>query len=91
MALRIQRSTEGNTIVFTVSGRIEGERLTEIQDLLHAEGVGCHIVLDLQDVDLVDRDAVKFLARCRAAGVELSHCPGYIREWMQREEEYSCQ
>ncbi len=33
----------------------------------------------------VDRDAVKFLARCAANGMELGHCPPYIREWIVRE------
>ncbi len=91
MTLRIQRSTQDVAIVFFLSGRIEGERVAELQTLLASEGPGCCIVLDLQDVDLVDRDTVQFLARCRSKGIQLVHCPGYIREWMQKEEECSCQ
>ncbi len=43
------------------------------------------IVLDLQDVRLADRDAVKFLRDCEADGMKLENCPAYIREWMERE------
>ena len=43
------------------------------------------IVLDLQDVRLADRDAVKFLRDCEADGMKLENCPAYVREWMERE------
>jgi hypothetical protein len=39
-------------------------------------------VLDLQEVQLVDHDAVRFLAGCEADGTQLEHCPAYIREWI---------
>jgi anti-anti-sigma regulatory factor len=85
MTLRIQRSTDGNTVVFTVSGRIEGGRLGELQEVLTSERDGCRIVVDLQDVGLVDRDTIMFLVHCAREGIELAHCPGYIREWILRE------
>jgi hypothetical protein len=43
------------------------------------------IALDLEEVTLVDIDIVQFLARSEAEGVELLHCPAYIREWISRE------
>jgi len=39
----------------------------------------------LTEVELVDRDAVKLLARTEANGIELRHSPAYIREWVTRE------
>src|ERR1700719_1930408 len=45
------------------------------------------IVLDLRDVRLADRDAVKFLRDCEADGMKLENCPAYVREWMDREED----
>ncbi len=87
MTLRIQRLAEGAAVVFALSGRIEAERVAELQGLLASEGAGRRIVLDLEDVDLVDRDTVKFLARCSAEGVQLARCPGYIREWILKEGE----
>jgi hypothetical protein len=41
-------------------------------------------VLDLHEVWLVDREAVRFLAWCEAQGARLVHCPAYIREWITR-------
>ena len=45
------------------------------------------IVLDLQDVRAVDRDAMIFLARCEAEGIKLENLTPYIREWMEREKQ----
>jgi len=43
--------------------------------------------LDLEEVKLVDQDAVRFLARCEAAGARLEGCAPYVREWITREED----
>ena len=42
-------------------------------------------ILDLTEVTLVDIAAVRFLIRCENEGVELVHCPPYVREWIVRE------
>ena len=86
--LRIQRSANGK-VVFTLSGRIESEDVAELQRLLDLEGEGDHLTLDLKDVTLLDRDAVKFLARREADGIQLDNCPAYIREWIEREKEHN--
>jgi hypothetical protein len=41
-------------------------------------------VLDLAEVTLVDREAVRFLAVCNMRGIELRNCPEFIREWMSK-------
>jgi len=41
--------------------------------------------LDLEEVKLVDRDAVRFLADCEGNGIELCECSPYIRDWIARE------
>ena len=82
--LRIQRSANGK-VIFTLSGRIEAEHLEELQRVCSLETVDRLLVLDLKDVTLVNRDAVKYLARCEANGVQLENCPPYIREWIERE------
>jgi len=74
-------------VVFSLSGRIETEGVLELQRLLGLETAGQNIVFDLQDVTLVDRDAVKFLARCELEGIELTNCPAYVREWIAAERE----
>jgi len=43
--------------------------------------------VDLKEINLVDREAARFLARCEAGGVKLENCPAYIREWMEREKD----
>jgi anti-anti-sigma regulatory factor len=82
--LKIRRSANGK-IVFTLSGRIEIEDVAELQRLLALELSDHNLALDLADVTLVDREAVKFLAQCEADSIELENCPPYIREWIQRE------
>lgn len=81
--LRIQRSGSGQ-VVFTLSGRIGGEDLTELQQLLAKESETQGVVLDLKDVTLVNQDAVEFLARCEANSVQLRRCPAYIQKWMEQ-------
>ncbi len=85
MTLKIQRAADGDVVVFALSGRIEGERVAELQRLLASEAPNHRIVLDLHEVDLVDREAVRFLARCAAEGIQLERCLAYIREWILRE------
>jgi hypothetical protein len=82
--LRIQRKTNGG-VIFTLSGRIEAEDLGELRRLLELEGPGSQIALDLKDVTLVDRDAIKYLADCEVDGTKLTNCPPYVREWIGRE------
>jgi hypothetical protein len=48
---------------------------------------GASIALDLEDVTLVDVDAVRFLGTCEAGGIELLHCSSYIRDWILSERE----
>jgi len=70
--------------VFTLSGRMNAEEVAELKALFDADYRT--ILLDLQDVRLADRDAVKFLRDCEADGMKLENCPEYVRKWMEREE-----
>ena len=83
MTLRIERSARQGITVFTLSGRMKAEEVAELKTLFDADYRT--IVLDLQDVRLADRDAVKFLRDCEANGMKLENCPEYVREWMERE------
>jgi hypothetical protein len=42
------------------------------------------VVLDLAEVTLVAREAVRFLAACDVRGIALRNCPGFVREWMSK-------
>jgi hypothetical protein len=48
-------------------------------------GSGAKVVLDLEEVKLVDVEAVRFLGSCEAAGVTLLNCAPYIRDWIGKE------
>ena len=84
--LKIKRSVNGD-VVFTVSGRLDVDHLAELSTLLAQESTGQAVVLDLGDVVLVDRDAVRFLRARESNGITLRNCPPYIREWIAREED----
>jgi hypothetical protein len=83
--LRIQRHSNSSMVVFSLSGRIEVEDAGELQRLLDLEGAGQQVALDLRDITLVDRDALKLLARWEAEGIKLENCPAYVREWIDTE------
>jgi anti-anti-sigma regulatory factor len=85
MTLRIQKSVEGKRMVFTLMGRIQAERVLELLALLRSESPADGVVLDLEQVRLVDRDAVLFLVLSEALGAELRNCSAYIRKWIDQE------
>ncbi len=85
MTLKIRRSVEPRLIVLTLTGRIQADHVPDLEALLKSESLDREVVLDLRHVRLVDRDAVRFLASCEAAGTELRNCSAYIREWITQE------
>jgi anti-anti-sigma regulatory factor len=82
--LRIQRSVNSG-VVFSLSGHIETEDVAELQRILDLEAVKNSVSLDLQDVTIVERDALQFLARCEADGIKLQNVPAYVRDWLATE------
>jgi anti-anti-sigma regulatory factor len=84
--LKIHRVSNSH-VVLTLSGRMDAENVAELKELIESEARGRHIVLELRDLTLVDRDAVKFLERCETDSIKLENCPAYIREWIARERE----
>jgi hypothetical protein len=85
MTLRIQRSSKEESVVLSLTGRIEAKEVAELRRLFSLEEVGRRMALDLEDVTLLDRDAVKFLASCEADSIKLDNCPAYIRAWIDGE------
>jgi hypothetical protein len=85
--LRIQKEHEAPAFTtFSLYGRIEPEHLSELRALLQGERQ--QIILDLKEVTLICRDAVRFLGLCESRGVELRNSPAYIREWILSERYY---
>ena len=84
MMLKIVKKSDGARTIFKISGRIRSGDLEELRGQMGGHTGG--IVLDLEEVTLVDVEVVRFLGMCEAKGVELVHCPPYIREWVFREQ-----
>lgn len=85
MTLRIQVSDEQEHLVFTLTGRMQADHILELERLLQSELPNHHLVLDLKEVKLVDRDVVRFLAQIENQGASLRNCSAFVREWMLRE------
>jgi hypothetical protein len=84
MTCRIERLVTGEeVVVLRVSGRIRAEHVETLRLSLRREKG--RLAIDLNDVLLVAREAVTFLAVSEAKGIELRNCPTYIREWVARE------
>ena len=64
---------------------MEGQQVAELKELLDRDYR--NIILDLRDLRLADRDAVKFLRGCERHGMKFENCPAYVREWMNREKD----
>lgn len=78
-------------VVLALSGHMDAEALAElrrrIEDGKREDG---RVVVDLGEVTLMDRVAVRFLAGQPAGGVELVNCPPYIERWIARERAPVC-
>jgi len=64
---------------------MDADDIPTLQAQFDAESRDCQIVLDLTDLNLLDRHAVRFLGRCEAENIKLMNCRAYIREWIERE------
>ena len=82
MTCRIDRHSIEQGVVLRISGRIAGEDLEVLRTALEEGSV---VAIELAEVEVVDSDAVTFLALNEANGIELRECPAYIREWITRE------
>jgi anti-anti-sigma factor len=85
MTLKIERVVQPGVTVLKLSGRIDAEHAEELRELLKEAADGHERAIDLEEVKLTDRDAIKFLAACEVNGIKLQNCPAYIRNWIQIE------
>jgi hypothetical protein len=84
MVFRVDRFvTEEGCSVLRLSGRIADEDVDVLRAALDQETGAVEI--DLRDVSLIDRRAVKVLAFSEDNATVLKNCPAYIREWIDRE------
>jgi ABC-type transporter Mla MlaB component len=83
MTLKIERISDKRRTRIRLSGELRSEQLDQVQ--AEIERGGPRVDLDLQEVDLVDVEGVRFLNACEAEGVSVLRSSPYIREWMLRE------
>jgi hypothetical protein len=81
---KIQKRESKGFGIFAISGRIEEEHLPDLQRLLQGEVTEADITIDLGEVTLAGREAVRFLAVSEAQGITLTNCPPYIRLWIKQ-------
>lgn len=81
--IRIRRSEQSGLVTFALSGRIEEKDVPELEKLLAAEAEDGDLALDLAEIRLVARPAVRFLAACEVRKISLKNVPSYIREWIE--------
>ena len=83
MTLKIEKYSEGTSTTIRLIGRMQGEHLTELEKQIRESG--SKIAIDLEEVDLVDVQVVRFLGACEAQGITLINCLPYIRDWIGKE------
>ena len=83
--LKIVRTTDNESVILTLFGRIAEENLEELKRVVGLEARDHKLVLDLKDVTLVDQSAIRFLARCEEESATLENSPAYIRDWIAAE------
>src|SRR5437016_6205782 len=80
MTLRIELVPGGPTTTIRLIGRIQAEHLDELKAQI--EGSRTAVVLDLEELNLVDAEVVRFLGRCLVEGIRLVNCSPYINNWI---------
>jgi len=83
--IRIETSVHGDLLTFALIGRLQSENLPELKRVLETPNTIKKIVLDLKEVRLVDREAIRFLMSFETDNGRITNCPPYIREWIRRE------
>ena len=83
MTLRMESFSVRRGTRIRLSGELRNEQLNDLRTEI--ERGGPQVILDLDELNLVDIDAVRFLIACSAQGVRIVNSSRYIREWMSRE------
>ena len=83
VTFKIEKHRDRHTTTIRLIGRMRAEDLTELEKQIRESEL--KIVLDLEELDLIDVEAVRFLGMCETQGVTLLNCSAYIRDWIGKE------
>jgi anti-anti-sigma regulatory factor len=83
VTFKIEKYRDGQSTTIRLLGRMRAEHLSDLEKQI--EESDSKIVLDLEELNLVDVEAVRFLGMCETQGVTLLNCSAYIRDWIGKE------
>jgi anti-anti-sigma regulatory factor len=83
VTFKIEKYRNGHSTTIRLIGRMRAEHLSELEKQIKESEL--KIVLDLEELNLVDVEAVRFLGMCEKQGVTLLNCSAYIRDWIGKE------
>jgi hypothetical protein len=83
MAFRIETLADEHSTTVRLIGQCREEHLPDLAAEIRTGG--SRIVLDLEEITLVDIDAIRFLRDRQAEGVVLINCSSYITMWIAKE------
>ena len=83
MTLKIEKYSDEYSTTIRLIGRMRAEHLPELEKQIRESE--SKIVLDLEELNLIDVESVRFLGSCEARGAGLLNCSPYIRDWIGKE------
>ena len=73
-------------VIIRVSGKLFQGHLSYLDQLVQTAGAcELRVLLDLENLQEVDRAALLYLMRCEGYAFDVISCPKFIREWMSHE------
>ena len=83
MTFKIETYRDEHGTTIRLIGRMRTEHLSDLERQMRESK--SRIVLDLEELDLIDVEAIRFLGMCETQGVTLLNCSPYIRHWIGKE------
>jgi hypothetical protein len=83
VTFKIEKHSDRHSTTIRLIGRMRTEDLSELEKQIRESEL--KIALDLEELDLIDVEAVRFLGMCETQGVTLLNCSAYIRDWIGKE------
>jgi hypothetical protein len=87
MTLKLKRIGEQHGTRICLAGELRSSHLINVR--AEIEQAGNPAILDMDEVNVVDIDGVRFLNECLERGIEVVNCSPYIRQWMLQEKRIS--
>jgi anti-anti-sigma regulatory factor len=71
------------SVTLLLNGKFEEGAIRDLESsILEARGTHQHVYIDLSEVTLVDRKAVRYFSEQASRNVKLVNCPIYLRGWI---------